>query len=175
MACSSCARGFYDECGCEQQAAQSVLEVISNETVKLGRPEKSGDAIGKSAGRKRANKLFPVDKSAPCEWKHKKNCGGGKHPIVGCINGFQQHCHHGPNKNTSVNIEGNVHRICTQCHNRYHTLTDLDYDPVGSPLLPHEPEDATINELLDNEAKWLDSSYSIDLKKQILEGQNSGN
>lgn len=68
-----------------------------------------------STGRKRAAKLFPLDREASCEWQGKSNCGGGPHPIVGCISGLQEARHHGPDKSVTNNEEGNVHRICHMC------------------------------------------------------------
>lgn len=76
-----------------------------------------------STGRKRAAKLYPLDSEAYCEWSGKKEQGGGKTPIDGCgirpgsNIGLQQCRHHGPDKNTLNNELGNVHRICTPCHN----------------------------------------------------------
>lgn len=69
----------------------------------------------KSTGRKRAALLYPLDKNHPCEWRGKKNCGGGLKPIVGCLDGFQRHRHHGPVKNPVHNEQGNVHRVCATC------------------------------------------------------------
>ena len=80
-----------------------------------------------STGRKRAARWFPLDEMAPCEWQMKKNCGGGKKPITGCVANLQQARHHGPDKNTLNNEKGNVHRICHTCHNRWHTLNDEGY------------------------------------------------
>src|SRR5205809_2598849 len=74
-----------------------------------------------STGRKRAAKAYPMDPTMLCEWSMKKNVGGGKNPIVGCLAGLQQARHHGPDKNTLNNEQGNVHRICHHCHNRWHT------------------------------------------------------
>lgn len=86
-----------------------------------------------STGRKRAARLYPLDRNAPCEWRGKKNQGGGDNPIQGCTDGMQLNRHHGPDKNTLNNEPGNVHRICTHCHNRWHAKNDPDYDP-NKPL-----------------------------------------
>ncbi len=93
-----------------------------------------------STGRKRAAKLFPLDRSAPCEWaaaSESNPCGGGKHPLTfGCEN-LQSHRHHGPDKNTLNNEEGNVHRICSFHHNWWHAKNDEEYDPRN----PHGHEE----------------------------------
>lgn len=107
-----------------------------------------------STGRKRAAKMYPIADGAPCEWKNKKNCGGGKHPIVGCATGTQQARHHGPDKNTLNNEKGNVHRICHTCHNRWHTENDEGY-VWGDIYNPHNPVAATLDELKTNELSWL--------------------
>lgn len=106
-----------------------------------------------STGRKRAAKLFPLDPEAPCEWKLKKNAGGGNLPIIGCLNGKQQARHHGPDKNTLNNERGNVHRICHVCHNRWHTLNDPGYVWEG-PHEFHAPIEATLEEIALNEVFW---------------------
>lgn len=82
-----------------------------------------------STGRKRAAQLFPLNREGKCEWAGLKNAGGGRYPIVGCRAGLQQARHHGPDKNTLNNDEGNVHRICHTCHNRWHARNDNDYVP----------------------------------------------
>lgn len=106
-----------------------------------------------STGRKRAAKAYPLNPDAPCEWKMRKNCGGGDSPIVGCVNGTQQARHHGPDKNTLNNEKGNVHRICHTCHNRWHTLNDENY--VWGAVYPlHESYEASIADIGLNELFW---------------------
>ena len=108
-----------------------------------------------STGRKRAAKLYPLDPTAPCEWRGLKHCGGGKVPIIGCNSGFQQARHHGPDKNTLNNDEGNVHRICDKCHNRWHTRNDAGYI-AGSNHTPHDGVTlATIEEIAMSEVYWV--------------------
>jgi hypothetical protein len=88
-----------------------------------------------STGRKRAAKLYPLNSGDYCEWSGKSEQGGGKTPIAGCglrpgsVIGLQQCRHHGPDKNTLNNEAGNVHRICTPCHNEWHAKNDKDYLP----------------------------------------------
>jgi len=106
-----------------------------------------------STGRKRAAVMYPLNRENDCEWKMRKNVGGGPKPIVGCINGKQQARHHGPDKNTLNNDTGNVHRICHNCHNRWHTENDAIY--VWEIIQnPHSPVDASMTELGNNEIYW---------------------
>lgn len=106
-----------------------------------------------STGRKRAARMYPLDELAPCEWQMKKNCGGGKFPITGCVANLQQARHHGPDKNTLNNEQGNVHRICHTCHNRWHTLNDETY--VWNDLYdPHNPFEATVIDITESEEFW---------------------
>lgn len=101
-----------------------------------------------STGRKRAALLYPIVKDSPCEWRGLTNCGGGKYPIVGCIEGFQQDRHHGPNKDTLHNERENVHLICKHCHNIWHSQNDPNYDPESPKHKPHEPRKAEHIELV---------------------------
>lgn len=106
-----------------------------------------------STGRKRAAKWFPLDEETLCEWAGKKNCGGGRFPITGCAGNNQQARHHGPDKNTLNNEKGNVHRICHQCHNRWHTLNDTGY-VWGAVQNPHEPKRANNEDFVEAEKFW---------------------
>jgi hypothetical protein len=96
-----------------------------------------------STGRKRAARLYPLDPDKSCEWRGKANCGGGTSPIVGCVNGRQAARHHGPDKSTSNNEEGNVHRICHRCHNRWHAANNKDYDWTSTEVNAHSPREQT--------------------------------
>lgn len=160
MPCLACGRGFCDECEFEDctKCHPDVEKLVKTFTAtgSLGAPIKRPEDVTdpKSTGRKRAAQLYPIFKDAPCEWQGKKNCGGGKFPIVGCINGLQRHRHHGPVKNTLRNEPGNVHKLCFACHNRWHALNDSVYDEVEFDKLPHTPEPATEMELIASEAKW---------------------
>ncbi len=165
MSCVSCGRDLHDECQqqvpkdkkcCCQQETPSV-SVFS--TPKTGQNYKPDDEITVSAGRKRAAVLHEIDPERSCEWRWKKNCGGGQHPIIGCLAGLQEARHHGPIKNTSRNEVKNVHLICTNCHNRWHTLNDKDYDEEVNESLPHIPVPATIEECSNNEIKWKSGAY----------------
>lgn len=162
MACLSCGRGFHDECeiGCVTCHADQVQLIKSFKTSNSiaageGAPIKDQQNIKDrlSTGRKRAAMLYPLFRDQPCEWQGKKNCGGGQ-PIIGCINGLQQHRHHGPVKDPVHNELGNVHRICNNCHSRWHAVNDPVYNEEEYKNTRHQPEDAEEMELLANEAKW---------------------
>lgn len=119
-----------------------------------------------STGRKRAAKAYPITEGMKCEWAELKLAGGGVQPIIGCPGNVATDRHHGPDKNTLNNTEGNVHRICAICHNRWHTANDPFYGerPSGSePFIPldgndwtaHNPTDkATTEEIMQNELTW---------------------
>lgn len=81
---------------------------------------------------------------------------------MGCLDGKQQARHHGPDKNTLNNDTGNVHRICHQCHNRWHARNDEGY-VWGAVLNPHSPTTATKEEIMLEDIKWL----GVKLKKVI--------
>jgi hypothetical protein len=172
--CLSCGRGFHDlcqECECcspqskadgnkpESSEGTGAIPVSSSvgangsseqpEKNKRARSPKPNDELKDphSTGRKRAALLFPLEPDKDCEWKRKAYCGGGKFPIIGCYTGKQEHRHHGPDKNTLNNSEGNVHRICDDCHNIWHSQNDPSYDSYWAAT-KHEPRDATIDELI---------------------------
>ena len=158
MSCVPCGRGFHHECikGCKKchkkDKARPVAVVEGTTRVHGGTAKDLKDP--KSTGRKRAAALYPLAKDLPCEWRNKKNCGGGKRPIIGCVDGLQQHRHHGPVKDTTRNYEGNVHRICTRCHNHWHELNDLVYEERAYAMLPHDPLEAAVEELVTDEMEW---------------------
>lgn len=157
MPCPGCGRSFHDECeigNCTE--CHGDYEQISNSLrIGTGAPIKDPSKIGDpySTGRKRAAVMYPLFKTNPCEWRGKKNCGGGT-PIVGCIKGLQQDRHHGPVKNPLRNEPGNVHRICKPCHNRWHEVNDAIYDEKTYDETIHDPQPAEEMELLANEAYW---------------------
>lgn len=159
MACVACGRGFHNECevGCEschddlEQKAKTLRLVGAGRGAPTKDPKDIGDPY--STGRKRAAIQYPLFRTNPCEWRGKKNCGGGT-PITGCMKGLQQDRHHGPVKNPLRNEPGNVHRICKPCHNRWHAVNDPIYDEKTYDDTIHDPEPATEIELLANEAYW---------------------
>lgn len=118
-----------------------------------------------STGRKRAAKQFPLHRESPCEWQGYSNCGGGLKPILGCILGTQEARHHGPDKSVSNNEEGNVHRICHACHNRWHAANNADYDWNSTTVQAHNPRPQTEKE--SGEAMTIHMTYTVKKNKRI--------
>lgn len=140
-----------------------------------------------STGRKRAAKLYPIWPGMVCEWAGLRNAGGGINPIIGCngniIADVKRNAdlppgvdsrgdrHHGPDKNVLNNEPGNVHRICSPCHNRWHYKNNDTYPGTRPPAgehwypegewAPHDPiTKASDDELSENERYW--TSYKLD-------------
>lgn len=157
---SLCSEGVNDSGHSEPDLSDSLLGESddfpdSEEEEKEHRTYKDDSSLRdqQSTGRKRAAIAYPLNEEALCEWAGKKNCGGGDHPIVGCLGNLQQARHHGPDKNTLNNERGNVHRICHTCHNRWHTLNDEGY--VWNSLYePHSPTEASSIDVGLNEEFW---------------------
>jgi hypothetical protein len=101
-----------------------------------------------SAGRRRAANIAKIPEDYLCEWSMLEFAGGGPVPIVGCAGNTAVDLHHGPDKSTLNNEVGiNLHRICKNCHNRWHELNDKHYGPdrpsdnnVWLPLAEQECE-----------------------------------
>jgi len=119
----------------ERNEESEVPQQEVSERAKRTRRTKPDAALTdqQSTGRKRAARIYPLDRKQPCEWRGQPRKGGGLVPIQGCDDGLQLARHHGPDKNTLNNDEGNVHRICNHCHNRWHSKNDKNYDP-NKPL-----------------------------------------
>lgn len=165
--CLSHGRGFSEECNTPNctgknfstassrsgtAGATTIEERSSIESKQPGRPRKDSDTIrdAKSTGRKRAAVEYPIEDGKSCEWQGLTNCGGGRYPITGCIDGLQENRHHGPDKDTLNNSNGNVHRICSRCHNLWHARNDkYTVEELAKTL--HEPHKATHQELLNRE------------------------
>lgn len=152
------------------------VTVIEVEKKGVGRPmAEPGDITDiTSTGRKRAAMLYPIFENMKCEWAGLKFAGGGVEPIIGCDNHIIQpnkgpdkgDRHHGPDKNVINNSPGNVHRICSSCHNRWHAKNNKYYGDrptPDQPFLPKEDYDwkphdsetlATPEEIADNERYW---------------------
>lgn len=134
------------------EGLSSYQPELGGEKREPGRPQKEDNFLDpKSTGRKRAATLYPLNRGSFCEWRDLANCGGGKHPIIGCASGYQENLHHGPDKDTLNNTRDeddvtkrNVHKICSNCHNRWHAANDKDYDPT----IVHEPREADFSERL---------------------------
>lgn len=169
--CLACVRGFIEECdngGCPDDVptpTEANGEGDVSETDETTDEEREGDAESKrrprrnkpdgalkdqqSTGRKRAAKLYPLNRSEPCEWRGKSNCGGGAKPIDGCTNGLQECRHHGPDYNTLNNDPENVSNICHKCHNRWHGANDSTKDDSYLILYGHKPKQLGKREITD--------------------------
>jgi hypothetical protein len=188
MGCFACGRGFHKECieGCKRchagndnKTTNPSYESVENENPDAVKdespdsprvPKKSNLKDPSSTGRKRAARLYPINPGDPCEWRGKKNCGGGLRPIIGCYEGLQEHRHHGPVKRTTRNELGNVHRICSDCHVHWHELNDLIYDEANFDLLPHDPVDAELTEIMQNILDW--KSGEMGRRFELASSQN---
>lgn len=148
MACIACGRGFCEECLQGQDDKCCCTGTLNSETKEPRGNYKDDDAITISAGRKRAAVEYKIYPEKDCEWRFKANCGGGKHPIIGCLNGKQEHRHHGPIKNTARNEPSNINFICNNCHERWHKKNNFDYDEKVNENLPHNPRPMTTDEML---------------------------
>lgn len=171
MGCLNCGRGFHGECFNGPNRKKCCCAYLSPkkfghklpqpDKVVRGRPHKDNEALQDplSSWRKRATVAYPLDKTKPCDWKGKKDCGGGKYPIVGCINGMQSTLHHGPVKieegvSFNFNDPDNIHLLCERCHHLWHHWNDAVYDFKLYSTLPHNPVEAP-NELLET---WANSN-----------------
>jgi hypothetical protein len=158
--CYHAARGFFDECGkyptCGCKSIAPQLEDEPQER-KLNQKDDSAVVDPKSTGRKRAAKLFPLDREAPCEWRGQKFRleKDDEDFFIGCEKGLQQNIHHGPNKDTLVNEVGNVWRICSTCHNRYHAKIDPTYDWNRQEFYPIQLFVADEMDRAKNEMYWI--------------------
>lgn len=147
--CLACGQGLHEECDNQKEDKCCCNESESEDVeTSQNRNYKADDEIGVSAGRKRAAVEYKIYPLKPCEWRWKSNCGGGLHPIIGCLSGNQQHRHHGPVKHTARNEETNVHLICTRCHNLWHAKNDDIYDEEKYNKLPHSPRWMTPEDLV---------------------------
>lgn len=160
--CIDCAEGFPELCqlgGCQSEAEITSLEGLIasggfsavDEVKKKPRDSRRGKndmnlKDPQSTGRHRAVSIHgKANPEEPCEWLGLANCGGGSFPILGCDSGVQENLHHGPDKNTLNNERINIHKICSQCHNRWHTMNDPDYawdghHPIHAPRKPNDSD-----------------------------------
>lgn len=148
----------------------------------IGRPMSNLEDITdvKSTGRKRAAMVAPIFKGMLCEWSGLKYAGGGIQPIVGCQGNtiidvkrgdgthLQGDRHHGPDKSTLNNAVGtNLHRICVECHHRYHAINDKYYtgsrpqgteqwlpDPQYGEIYVHDPDTQAKEEDFATTEEW---------------------
>ena len=105
-----------------KESVEEIREKVGN--IKVGEEMKDPT----STGRKRAAEAAPITVGMVCEWKQLKEAGGGPEPIKGCPGNPATDRHHGPDKSVLNNEVGiNLHRICSTCHNRWHTANDKYY------------------------------------------------
>jgi len=174
--CLECAEGFHTicsgNCGCQTCSGETVAALPDNP----GEDNDEGVIHGRSriaSGKRRAKKLNErelkdpqstgrhravalhgrANPELPCEWQGLANCGGGSFPILGCITGVQENLHHGPDKNTLNNERSNIHKICSQCHNRWHTMNDSGYEWDGHHE-PHAPREPTVEDIKEDNLRW---------------------
>ena len=191
--CWPCVCGLHEECFCPDLAPEDnedgtwvvcccygkPIESEEGAFVRgVGRPLKDPSEITDitSTGRKRAAMLYPIMEGMLCEWAGLKFAGGGVEPIIGCPGNTLSASkgagrgdrHHGPDKNVINNSPDNVHRICSDCHNRWHALNNKYYGDrpaADMPYLPVAPEGLTVQrhdretrateeEIMANEAFW---------------------
>lgn len=121
-----------------------------------------------STGRKEAVKKYPIKAGMVCEWAWLQNAGGGVVPIIGCPGHPAEAVHHGPDKNTMCNIDGNVHRICAECHNRWHAVNDPHYGE--RPTLEDGRVDASVPFLPKGE--WLAHDDKTLAKDELIHAED---
>jgi hypothetical protein len=150
LPCPACASGDHLLCenGTDGHCCCPVVEFENVEgdesdakRLSYGDATKTPDAITdvQSTGRKRAKVMYPITEDMECEWRGLGRAGGGVNPIIGCIENRATDRHHGPDKNTLNNKAGNVHRICSPCHNLWHARNDEFYGerpPGTEPFIP---------------------------------------
>lgn len=166
--CLNCLAGYPWEClKPDVNGYASCCAVENKESpIRIG-PVKDNSEVTdlESTGRKRAAELYPLTEGMICEWAGLKFAGGGIVPIIGCNSNLATNRHHGPDKNTLNNSSDNLHRICSTCHNRWHTNNDGYYPntrPSGDiPFIPvgeykkHDSETkASHQEIIESELKW---------------------
>lgn len=165
--CHACLRGYTWECTSDCSDITQAEPPVGEDKKERGGQTKSRDKIKdlESTGRKRAAEMYPIKVGMKCEWAGLRNAGGGVVSIIGCSGNDATNRHHGPDKNTLNNEIGNVHRICSTCHNRYHSANDVHYigeRPTGDQpwlptgeMIPHDNTTmATPKEIVENELKW---------------------
>ena len=157
FACQPCALGFHWEC--VQPEVNDLGENYLCCCTVFGLPDADADTDRRRAitnnlttGRKRAGRLHEIMTGMVCEWARLRYAGGGIVPIVGCEGNVlanvkkkadlpegtdsRGELHHGPDKTTMNNGPMNLHRICSNCHHRWHALND----PYYSKLRPGPEE-----------------------------------
>lgn len=100
----------------------------TGEPLKRGPGRPPNTEVSVKAGRMRALRIAEIPEGYVCEWADLEFAGGGVIPLIGCKGNLASDRHHGPDKSTENNSVGiNLHRICDDCHNRWHVLNDPFY------------------------------------------------
>lgn len=173
MPCLACAADSHWECFnptdglcCCEDNGPLHIGIPEN---KRGGPVKNAEDMADpiSTGRKRAAVTKPITEGMVCEWAGLKFAGGGVEPIIGCNGNVATNIHHGPDKDVLNNSDSNLHRLCANCHNRWHTVNDKFYGirpTPGTPFIPLVPyvyldhdsdTKASIEEVFTNEMEWV--------------------
>jgi hypothetical protein len=177
--CLTCLAEFHYECSNPEDyegilvCCCKTVTLITEGGAPRGGPTKAPEEMADptSTGRKRAAQLKPIEPGMVCEWKLLARAGGGVIPIIGCVGNPAKNIHHGPDKDTTNNADENLHRICSECHNRWHSLNDPFYGdrtPAGTPFVPltgtnnpHDPEtQADLAIVYDHELWWSTKAIS---------------
>jgi len=141
-----CCKGTYGRASLASLFAEASITTIVKEPKLKGPPGVPGakpvpdDQLKKpvTAGRARAEDLAIIPEGYVCEWAMLDQAGGGVFPIIGCAGNIACDRHHGPDKDTLNNSIGiNLHRICDTCHNRWHALNDVCYEPERPKEYPY--------------------------------------
>lgn len=189
FACQACAIGYHWECVNPVEKDGSFLCCCSYVAKGIPADEDEGGAEraitnNLTTGRKRAGRLAPIFPGMTCEFAGLRYAGGGIVPIVGCDynriakvkknsdlpegSDARGELHHGPDKTTLNNGPMNLHRICANCHSRWHALNDEFYPderpgpeeqwlPVDGDrrCWPHDNiTEATAEEIAESDAWW---------------------
>lgn len=193
FACQPCALGYHWECASPVEGHEGTpnyfccctLEARLEKGVYREAEDDEREITNNlTTGRKRAGRLVPIMTGMVCEWSHLRYAGGGIMPIVGCDGNklakvkrgadlppgidSRGELHHGPDKATLNNAPGsNLHRICSECHHRWHALNDRYYDKVRPAadqpwvpeeqygrVWPHDPISLATEEQMDTSEEW---------------------
>ena len=161
--CLPCVAEFHEECS-QLKDNQCCCKVSGPSQLdnKRGGPTKDDVEVTDpgSTGRKRAAVAYPITEGMICEWANLNFAGGGYYPIIGCPGNVATNRHHGPDKNTLNNDEGNVHRICAFCHNRWHARNDSLYAEFSGSehwKLHDSDTKATAEQIVESEVYWATS------------------
>ncbi len=183
MPVCECMLGFPEDCNTHDETNPLVI-ASATEAVTEDNIKEKIYVDPKSTGRKIAVQVKPITQGFFCDWAGLKYAGGGVYPIVGCIpnKNLAKQVHHGPNKDTMDNRPENLHRVCNDCHGRWHTLNDPTYAPdvpgttwlpQGEFKYPDYETKATVEELARNESYWRDRKSRAKSYTEQISGKSS--